>query len=67
MTSRSIRRALWGLAGLAFLLHNDLWLWNESRMVLGLPIGLLYHVVFCLGVVVLMALLVRLAWPRHLP
>ena len=33
---------------------------------LGLPAGLTYHVAYCLAASVLMALLVRLAWPARL-
>lgn len=51
---------------LLFLLHNDLWLWNDARMVAGLPVGLAYHVGYCLVVALLMGLLVRFAWPRDL-
>jgi hypothetical protein len=46
-----------------YLLHNDLWLWNDGRLIAGLPVGLLYHVLFCLAVTVVMLLLVRFAWP----
>jgi len=49
-----------------YLLHNDLWLWNDSQLVLGLPIGLLYHFGFCVAASLLMFLLVTYAWPRHL-
>lgn len=49
-----------------FLLHNDWWFWNNSDLVLGLPIGLTYHVGLCLAAVLVMFLLVRFAWPRHL-
>lgn len=31
-----------------FLLHNDLWWWRDATLVGGLPIGLAYHVLFCL-------------------
>jgi hypothetical protein len=31
-----------------------------------LPVGLTYHVAFCLVVALLMGLLVRYAWPRDL-
>ena len=49
-----------------YVLHNDLWLWHDARLVLGLPVGLFYHLVFCLIVVAVMALLVRFAWPGGL-
>ena len=50
----------------AYLLHNDLWLWRDPRPVLGLPVGLLYHVAYCGVVALLMALVVRYAWPAGL-
>src|SRR6185369_12131086 len=46
-----------------YLLHNDLWLWNDPRLVLGLPVGLVYHVVFCVAVSAVLSLLVIYAWP----
>ena len=49
-----------------YLLHNDLWLWNDSRLVFGLPTGLAYHVGFCIATSVVLALLVIHAWPDHL-
>ena len=51
-----------GLAAL-YLLHNDVWLWERDGRLLGLPVGLAYHVLFCLVVVAWMALVVRHAWP----
>ena len=51
---------------LLYLLHNDLWLWNASQLVWGLPIGLLYHISFCVVASIIMILLVNYAWPRHL-
>jgi len=66
MTSGFIRPMLYGALLLLFLLHNDLWLWTDDRRLLGLPVGLTYHVVFCLASMVLMALLVKHAWPRVL-
>lgn len=48
---------------LLYLLHNDLWFWNDSRIIMGLPIGLLYHVCFCFGSSILMFILIRFCWP----
>jgi len=62
----TIRRLLYVALALAYLLHNDLWLWYDSRRVLGLPAGLTYHVLFCLAVALIFGLLVRFAWPRRL-
>ena len=63
MRERSRRWPLYGALVVLYLLHNDLWLWNDARLVLGLPIGLLYHVVFCLVTAVVLAMLVKWAWP----
>jgi len=63
---KRIRRALYAALFLAYLLHNDLWLWNDSQLFFGLPVGLLYHVGFCLAMALLMALLARYGWPSEL-
>jgi hypothetical protein len=51
-----------------FGLHQDLWFWRESRpLVFGfLPVGLAYHAAYTLAVSLVMAVLVRRAWPAHL-
>lgn len=60
------RRLLYlGLFGL-YLLHNDLWLWDDAGLVLGLPVGLFYHIAYCLAAAGIMALLVNYAWPSEL-
>ncbi len=51
---------------LAAVLRLDLWLWTDPTRVLGLPVGMTYHVVYCLAVAGLMWLLIRHAWPTHL-
>ena len=50
-----------------YALHQDFWWWTDkdSRF-LGMPIGLAYQVIYCVAAAVLMACLVRLAWPAHL-
>lgn len=63
-----MRRRGWPLAIYAalaalYVLHNDLWLWNDPRLLLGLPIGLVYHVGFCVAASAVLALLVVFAWP----
>jgi hypothetical protein len=61
--SRSARWTLYLGLIVLYLLHNDVWLWGNPTIVLGLPVGLLYHAVYCLVVAALMAMLVRFAWP----
>lgn len=60
-----IRRWLYTALGLLFLLHNDPWNWRDPTFVLGLPVGLVYHLGFCLVVTLLFFLLVRSAWPKR--
>ncbi|HEX7185922.1 MAG TPA: DUF3311 domain-containing protein [Thermoanaerobaculia bacterium] len=49
-----------------YLLHNDLWLWNDASLVFGLPVGLVYHVGFAVATSIVLTLLVLKAWPHHL-
>ncbi|HEX9941204.1 MAG TPA: DUF3311 domain-containing protein [Thermoanaerobaculia bacterium] len=49
-----------------YLLHNDLWLWNDATLVFGLPVGLVYHVGFSIAASIVLTLLVLKAWPDHL-
>jgi hypothetical protein len=49
-----------------YLLHNDLWLWNDASLILGLPAGLAYHIGFSIATSAVLALLVIYAWPEHL-
>jgi hypothetical protein len=52
----------------AYALHQDFWNWSAARpLALGfIPVGLLYHALYTIGAALLMALLVRCAWPAHL-
>ena len=63
------KRYLLGAALVAlYALHQDVWNWRAARpLVFGfLPIGLFYHVAYSLAAAVLLAVLVRFAWPAHL-
>ena len=60
------RPILYGVLLLFYLLHSDLWWWDDASLVLGVPIGLLYHIGYCLAAALLMAGLVKWAWPAHL-
>ena len=46
-----------------YVFHNDLWLWDDPTLVMGLPIGLMYHILFCVAASLLMLLLVSFAFP----
>jgi hypothetical protein len=65
----SMRRILLALAILlVYALHQDVWFWRTARpLVFGfLPVGLAYHAGYSVAAALLMALLVRTAWPTHL-
>ena len=67
MQSRPLRRVFLLGIGLFYLLHNDLWLWHEPRLVIGLPVGLVYHLAYCLAAAALMGLLLVLDPPDEPP
>lgn len=62
MTNPRVRPLSYLLLLLLYLLHNDLWFWHDDRILFGLPIGLLYHVGFCVAASLTMWLLVSYAW-----
>ena len=59
------RLAVAVLLAALFVLHQDVWLWHDARLVFGLPIALTYHLSFCLAVTLVLALAVRWSWPRE--
>ena len=59
------RLAVAVLLAALFVLHQDVWLWHDARLVAGLPIGLTYHLAYCLAVTLVLALAVRWSWPRE--
>lgn len=66
MSGRRLRPWLFAALVLAYVLHNDLWLWDDARLAFGLPVGLVYHIGFCVVVALIMAALARFAWPSAL-
>ena len=51
-----------------YVLHQDFWNWMKVEpLIFGfLPIGLAYHAGYSILAAITMALLVKLAWPKHL-
>lgn len=64
--SRCLKTALYLALALLYLLHNDFWNWGAAGLLFGLPIGLAYHIGFCLAAALLFHLLVKHAWPDRL-
>ena len=51
-----------------YILHQDFWNWNKAEpLVFGfLPVGLAYHAGYSILAAILMGVLVKVAWPKHL-
>jgi hypothetical protein len=51
-----------------YALHQDVWFWRSARpLVFGfLPVGLAYHALYSGLAALVLAILVRHAWPGHL-
>ena len=64
--SRATRGILYAALGIFFALHQDVWFWDDARLVFGLPVGFTYHVAYCVAAAAMMGVLVKLAWPTHL-
>ena len=56
---QALKIVLYGLLILLFILHNDFWFRDNAQIVLGIPISLLYHIVYCFVVTILMAMIVK--------
>ncbi len=57
---------LFGMVVLVYLLHQDYWFWKDRSLVLGMPVGLVYHAAYSILCAGMMALLVKFAWPTKL-
>lgn len=65
--SKSVRSLLlYAALVVLYLLHNDIWLWDDASLVFGLPAGLAYHIGFSIVTSIVLILLVIQAWPEHL-
>ena len=66
---KSVRCLLLTLMVVAvYVLHQDYWNWNKAEPLIfgALPIGLAYHAGYSLLAAIMMATLVKFAWPVHL-
>jgi hypothetical protein len=61
-----MKRLAYALLVLLFVARFDLWLFDDGRLVAGLPIGLAYHAVYCLAASLVLWLLTRHSWPAGL-
>ena len=50
-----------------YVIHQDNWNWKSSELIFGfLPIGMAYHAGYSILAAIMMAILVKFAWPEHL-
>jgi uncharacterized oligopeptide transporter (OPT) family protein len=67
--NRPLRRLLLTVLVLGvYIIHQDFWNWRRVEpLVFGfLPAGLAYHAAYSILASIVMALLVKFAWPSHL-
>ena len=53
-------RLVWLAVIVVLIFHHDFWWWHDTTLVLGLPIGLLFHFSYCLLASMLMYALIKL-------
>ena len=62
-----MKNLLIGIAAAMLILHQDIWLWENTNLIFGfLPTGLVYHACFSMAVAVLAVLSIKYAWPHDL-
>lgn len=49
---------------LLYFLHQDFWFWNDATLFFGLPVGLVYHVLYCVVVTLFFALAAKALLPK---
>ncbi|MCH2210820.1 MAG: DUF3311 domain-containing protein [Fuerstiella sp.] len=60
----NVRYVIWLLILLLVILHQDLWLWSDGRLIMGfLPAGLAYHIGLTIAAAVTWWLATKLVWP----
>lgn len=62
-----MKTVVWGLVLLLVVIHQDVWFWNDDRLVFGfLPITLAYHAAISIAASITWFLAVQFAWPEGL-
>ncbi|QDV42799.1 hypothetical protein Enr13x_26490 [Stieleria neptunia] len=58
---------VWGLVVLLVVLHQDLWNWDNDRLVFGfLPVTLAYHAGISIAASIVWLMATKFAWPSDL-
>lgn len=62
-----MRNVIWLLVIVLVVLHQDVWFWNDSRLIFGfLPITLCYHMCLSMAAGVTWYFATKFAWPSEL-
>ena len=61
-----MRLIVWILVLLLILAHQDTWNWSDDRLVVGMPIGLTYHLGLSIATALVWAFVCFFAWPKDL-
>ena len=60
-------KIIWIIFIALFILHQDVWFWDDQRLVFGfMPVGLAYHAGFSIAAALLWAAAVKWAWPSDI-
>ena len=59
-----MKHVVWTLIALLIVLHQDVWFWDDRRLVFGfLPVSLAYHMALSLAAAAVWWLATIFAWP----
>lgn len=62
-----MKAVVWGLVLLLVVIHQDIWFWNDDRLVFGfMPITLAYHAGISIAASIVWFLAIQFAWPEGL-
>lgn len=61
-----MKYAAYALLALLYVVHTDIWLWNDPSLIFGLPVGLAFHIGFIVATSLVLWLAVTHAWPAGL-
>ena len=61
-----MQKVVWTLVVLLVVLHQDVWFWEDERLVFGfLPVGLAWHMGISVGASLTWLLATRHCWPAE--
>ncbi len=62
-----MKKVVWGLVLLLVVLHQDIWNWDNDRLVFGIiPVTLAYHSCISIAASIVWLIAATTAWPEHL-